>query len=436
MHYPENMKSLREIINSARENGVCLVPVSSAPPHIHGGSINEKAETVSFEKMKNIMAINRHDRYVRVEAGVSFAELLPKVKEAGLRLNVPFLPRGGKSVVASALEREGVLLPKYQFDYTDPLLNVGVIYGGGEEMRTGSAAGPVPMEESRADMVSPWGPGTVDYMRVLMGAQGTMGLVGWATLKAEVAPSVSKLFFVESEEIEALTALCAKLLFKRIPDDCIILNNISLAAAFTDGGEDECLAAKTAAKWTLVCRICGYERYGEERLSIYEGYLRDCCAEFDIECKVAPAGGEKFAEKINALLGDCDKREIYWKMRRGAVDEILFLAPPSKTACLVKLGLENLSEHKAEDLGIIIQPQVQGRAFRVEFELMHDGNEDVSDRVWNCEKSLFAEGAFFDRPYGKLSELVYPESSELELMRKMKKLFDPKGTLNPGKLCF
>ena len=437
MHYPENMNELREVISSASERGAYLVPVSSTAPPIHGGSVNENAETVSFEKMKKIMAINRHDRYVRVEAGVSFGQLLPQVKAAGLRINMPFLPRSGKSVVASALEREGVLLPKYQFDYTDPLLNVGVIYGGGEEMRTGSAAGPVPMEESRADMVSPWGPGTVDYMRFLMGAQGTMGLVGWATLKAEVAPTVSRLFFIESDDIECLTALAAKLLYKRIPDDCIILNNVSLAAAFTDGGDEERVAAKAAAPWTLLCRICGYERYGEERIDIYAAYLRECCAEFGLECKDAPAQGEAFAGKIDSMLGECDSRETYWKMRRGKVDEILFLAPPSKAASLVKLGLENLGEHKGEDLGVIIQPQVQGRAFRVEFELMHDGDEAVFERAWEAEKSLFAAGAFFDRPYGKLSELVYPEdSNEVDIMRKMKKLFDPNGILNPGKLCF
>ena len=437
MHYPENMNALKEIVSSARERGVCLVPVSSAAPHIHGGSANEKAETVSFEKMNKIMAINRHDRYVRVEAGVSFGELLPQVEAAGLRLNMPFLPRSGKSVVASALEREGVLLPKYQFDYTDPLLNAGVVYGGGEEMRTGSAAGPAPMEESRADMVSPWGPGTVDYVRFLMGAQGTMGLVGWATLKAEAAPTVSRLYFIESDVIDALASLSAKLLFKRIPDDCIILNNVSLAAAFTDGGEEERAAAAAAAKWTLICRLCGYERYGEERLGIYEGYLRDCCEELALECKNAPIPGGAFAEKIDSMLGECDSRETYWKMRRGAVDEILFLAPPSKAASLTKLAMESLAGYKKEDLGVIIQPQVQGRAFRVEFELMHSESEDAAERVWETEKSLFDAGAFFDRPYGKLPGLVYPENSaEVDIMQKMKKLFDPDGILNPGKLCF
>ncbi len=435
MHYPENMAQLKEIVSSARTRGVGLVPVSSKGPHIHGASENSAAETVSFEKMKKIMAVNRHDRYVRVEAGVSFGELLPAVKEAGLRLNMPFLPRAGKSVVASALEREGILLPKYQFDYTDPLLNAEVLYGSGEELRTGSAAGPGPMELSKADMVSPWGPGTIDYVRFLMGAQGTMGLVTWATLKAEIAPSLSRIFFVEAKELNALTALARELLFRRIPDDCIILNNVSLAAAFTDGGEEEGRVAAAAAPWTLVCRVCGYERYPEERFSIYEGYLRDCCAQMGLELKAAPAGDAALAGKIDSMLGDCDRRDTYWKMRRGGVEEIIFLAPPSTAAELVEKGLASLKDHPARELGIIVQPQVQGRAFRVEFELFHDG-ESKPD-VEEAERVLLAAGAHFDRPYGSLPEKVYPEDAqETKLLRKLKALFDPDGILNPGKLCF
>ncbi len=436
MHYPENMARLREIVASARERGVGLVPVSSAAPHIHGGTQNAAAETLSFEKMKKIMAINRHDRYVRVESGVSFAELLPKVREAGLRLNMPFLPRGGKSVVASALEREAVIMPKYQFDYTDPLLNVEVLYGTGDEFRTGSAAGPGPMEELKADMVSPWGPGTIDYVRFLMGAQGTMGLVTWATLKAEIAPKLSRIYFVEADSLAPLTELARELLFKRIPDDCLILNNVSLAAAFTDGGDEEGRIAAAASPWTLVCRVCGYERYPEERLEIYGGYLRDCCSEMGHELKVAPAGGRAFAEKIDSMLGDCDNREIFWKLRRGGVGEILFLAPPGKTAELVETGVSALEKHPAGDLGIIVQPQVQGRAFRVEFELFHKG-EGVEGLAVKAEKALLDKGAFFDRPYGSLPSLVYPEDSrETELIRKLKGIFDPENILNPGKLCF
>ena len=437
MHYPENLAQLKEIIASARERKVGLVPRSSGGESIHGASVNAAAETVSFEKMNEIMAVNRHDRYIRVQPGVTFAQILPEVEKAGLRLNMPFLPRGNKSLVASALEREAVTVPKYQFDYTDPLLNVEVVYGTGEDLRSGSAAGPGPAEETKADKVSPWGPGTIDYLRFLMGAEGTMGFVTWATMKAELTPSLSRTYYVESDDVGALMALAHKLLFKRIPDECIILNNVSLAAAFTDGGEEEKAAAEKSAAWTLICKVCGFDRYPEERVEIYGGYFEDCCREIGLSYADVPACGSEMAKIIEAKLGKCDERETYWKLRRGAVSEVLFLAPPSKAESLVQCGLGSLADYDAANLGVVIQPQVQGRAFRVEYELFHGKGEDVSDIKSKAEKALFEEGAFFDRPYGELAKLVYDENSqETALLRKMKAIFDPDGILNPGKLCF
>ena len=92
------------------------MPLSSEPPHFHGASENRGAETVCFSKMDRIMKIDLRSRYARVEPGVTFGALVPKLKEQGMRLNLPFLARAGKSVAASALEREAVLLPKYQYD--------------------------------------------------------------------------------------------------------------------------------------------------------------------------------------------------------------------------------------------------------------------------------------------------------------------------------
>ena len=116
MYDSKTLQELQTLIRSAAAEGRALVPQSSAGPHLHGASENPTAETVSFRNMDRILKISRHDRYVRAEAGVSFGTLLPEVKKAGLRLNVPFLPRAGKSAVASALERESGILPKYQFD--------------------------------------------------------------------------------------------------------------------------------------------------------------------------------------------------------------------------------------------------------------------------------------------------------------------------------
>ena len=92
-----------------------------------------------------------------------------------------------------------------------------------------------------------------------------------------------------------------------------------------------------------------------------------------------------------------------------------------------------------ENVGIMIQPQVQGRAFRIECDLFH--SESEKERFGKCakeaEQALFAAGAFFDRPYGELPSLVYQDDpAGVQALKKLKSVFDPKGILNPGKLCF
>ena len=440
MIMPLTTQEVCEIVRDAAASGRALVPCSSKAPHLHEGSVNLSAETICFEKMNHILKISRHDRYARVEVGVTFAELLPALSAQGLRANHPFLPRAGKSVVTSMLEREAVLVPKYQYDYTDPFLTAEVVYGSGELFRTGSAAGPAPFEESAADMVCPWGPGSTDFARLLLGAAGTMGLVTWATLKAEVAPTDSVLYFVESDHPAPLVRLASSLLFHRIPDDCLILNRVNFAAAFAAEESEEEFLRKQAAPWTLLCRISGYARSPQERIRIYTGYLEEECAKKGLRPLPSPGKLEGFASRADQRLRDCDRNEIYWKLRRGALRDIRFLAPPGRTAELSDALSELLAAHPAEDLGITLQPQVQGRAFRIEADLycakeMLEKTRLLAD---SAEAALFARGALFDRPdTPALSQLVFEaDPVTTAAQKKLKAVFDPEGIFNPGKLCF
>lgn len=434
MLYPENAEQLQQIIKNARENRTGLVPLSSGAPHFHGASENPQAETVCFSKMNRIITINRKNRYVRVEPGVTFGELIPEAAAQGLRLNLPFLTRPNKSAVTSALEREAILIPKYQYDYTDPLLTVETIYGTGELFRTGSAAGPGSMEENSSDKILPWGPGTIDYFRFLGAAQGTMGFVTWATLKAEVLPRASRLFFIRADSAKPLIDLANTMIRKRIPDECLILDRENFAAAFADSeAEEEQFSG--IAPWIMLCRVCGFDRYPEERLAIYDGYVRDAAREAGLcaEEKLSVLAGAE--ERIENMLTSCDNRTEYWKMRRGAERELLFIAAPSKTAALTAI-----LEKRLPEAGITVQPQVQGRAFRVECDLRFADEAGAADKWENClfdaAKELAAAGAYFDRPYGRLTELVYDDRISVNAMRRLKTIFDPDNILNPGKLCF
>lgn len=146
---PGNAQEVQEIVKWANETGTPLVPVSSGPPHFRGDTIPRMGGSVivDLSHMKKIVRIDTRNRVAMVEPGVTFSELQPELEKVGLSAYMPLCPRGSKSVVGSILEREPITMPAHHWDSTDPFLCAELIYGTGDAMRTGEAAGPETTEE-------------------------------------------------------------------------------------------------------------------------------------------------------------------------------------------------------------------------------------------------------------------------------------------------
>lgn len=48
MFLPQNTQEVCDIVRQAASQGKALVPCSSKEPHLHEGSLNPQAETISF----------------------------------------------------------------------------------------------------------------------------------------------------------------------------------------------------------------------------------------------------------------------------------------------------------------------------------------------------------------------------------------------------
>jgi FAD/FMN-containing dehydrogenase len=444
--FPENKDELISLVKLANEAKMPLVPVSSGPPRFNGDTLPaEGGVIVDFRKMKRIIKIDPVNRVVIAEPGVTYAELVPEARKQGLKLNIPFLPRANKSVVASRLEREPVLIPKYQYDYIDPLLTLELVYGTGDLFRTGSASGPGDLDHLKSDKVNPWGPGGVDYFRFISGAQGTMGLVTWASIKAEVQPSMQHFYFIPTGSAGQCMAAANELLRKRVLDECLALNNINLATVLADlWPEDYRELAQSLPEWTLIVSISGYQRRPEERVNIQEKMLFNICEQMNVtpQSKLRGAGGRE--SRIQQLLTGAWQKEPYWKLcRTGAGCSIFFLSPLSRAGELFDLARAALSRNGYQnDIGCYLQPMVQGRGCHCELDLPYNGSDPgeiiTMKKIFQAvSETLFKNGAFFSRPYGPWSDLVYSHDKEgTAMLKKIKGLFDPNNILNPGKLCF
>ena len=59
---------------------------------------------------------------------------------------------------------------------------------------------------------------------------------------------------------------------------------------------------------------------------------------------------------------------------------------------------------------------------------------DLADRA---VKTLMDSGAFFSRPYGHNAQMIMNrDAASVDVLKKLKQIFDPNGVMNPGKLCF
>ncbi len=194
--------------------------------------------------------------------------------------------------------------PKNTLHYTDRF-SAGGRLRTGDDFRTGSASGPGPLERLKADKVNPWGPGSVDYMRFLTGAQGTMGFVTWAVVKTEILPALRKLFFIGAEDLKPLTGLAGRLLAKRVPDECLILNSVNLAAILSGDEAEHALLKTSLPRWTLLA-ACPLRPYPEERVRIQEKYQRElaCSLERGNVASGAAAGRNDTTMPIRCWRGN------------------------------------------------------------------------------------------------------------------------------------
>jgi len=439
---PGSVEEVQELVKWANRNLTPLVPVSSGAPHFRGDTVPGAGGVVivDLSQMKRIIRVDPRNKVAMVEPGVTFGELQAELAEAGLSAYMPLAPRGNKSVIGSVLEREPITMPAHHWDSTDPWLCAEVVFGTGDKFRTGEASGPDTIEEQwelgRVQM-NPFGHSHVDFQRLISGAQGTIGIVTWATLKCHYLPQLKKAFLVPSRNIEPLIDLGYRLVRFRLGASLFILNGLNLACLLGQNPEEIQKLKNILPPWVLFISFEGYGMLPEEKVAYETADFRAMAR----ACGLKPAAdipGAK-AEELLARMAP-PSSEPYWKLRfKGGFQDIFFLTTLDKTAAFIAAMAELAPP---ENTGVYLQPIVQGTSCHCEFNLYYDPAEPAeADAVrWLVGRGageMARRGGFFSRPYRAWRDTAYSSAEgALNMQRRVKGIFDPNGILNPGKLCF
>jgi FAD/FMN-containing dehydrogenase len=443
---PQNTDEIQKVIQMANEHRVPVFTCSSGV-HFYGNSIPVLGGIIlDLRRMNRILEFDLCNKMVRIEPGVTWGQLQKEMEKQKMMALIPLLPHSLKSVVSSHLEREPMLIPK--FEYAGPLVTMEVVLPEGEVIRTGSACVPGFPDKSFAEGVNPGGPGNISWNWLLEGAQGTMGVVTWAKIKVAPRPAVDKTFILPFKRLEDAVALVYNVQRRMLGEECLILNNVNLATILAKNwpADFENLK-KSLAPWTVIFISGGGWRRPQEKIEYEEEGLREAAAELHIpDLPTSIPGLAGIERELPSMLRSVwPEGKTYWKFAsQGASQDLFFHTKLNRAEEFVRtIGTVAAKDgYVPENIGYYIQPLEYGRACHFESNFSYNpGNPADAAKI----PSLFADvaaatldlGAFYTRPYGLLADLVYDRAaSYTQALKKVKNMLDPNHVLAPGRLCF
>ena len=441
---PGNAGEVREVIRLANREKIPIIPVSSGI-HFNGTTLPSQGGIIlDLGRMNRIIEVDVRNRRARIEPGVRWGQLQNHLKHMEMVAMNPLFPHSLQSVVTSYLERNPLLIPK--FEYAEPILTLEVVLPSGDLLRTGSAASPGAPEDTVADMVCPYGPG-LDFYRLFQGAQGTLGVVTWMNIKIEYLSSLRKTYFIQSDHLSDLLSLVHRIQRLMIGNECFILKRLDMAA-IASGGDQRSMESfqKEIKEWTAVIQIAGTRRRPEERIQYQDRTFHEISQEYGMDTRdhLTESGMETEIFEYG-LQGPWPEDQPYWKfLAKGGCHDIAFHTTFENLPKIVKEAKEFLLKTGLDQtaLGVYIQPLEYGRAYYTQFHFFYDPRDQMQkqkmiqlDQAFN-QKLLFSR-VLFNTPYGAQSSLIYDHATiYANTLKKVKKIFDPGEIMNPGRLCF
>ncbi len=438
----KDLPSLDCAVNWARKHRVPLYASSSKPPHndalerpVAGGLM------LDLSVMDKVIKINRKNRVALFEAGVTFENLLPQIQDHALRTMLPLMPRKGKSVLASYLDREPCIYPRHQWDLSDPLLCVETVFGTGDRFTTGSAAGPGTIQQqwdSGDYQKSPMGPGQNDWMRLIQGGQGTIGLVTWCSAKCEIIPKKETFLVFGADSITPLVEASYTMFHQKCTDVHFMVDARAMAALVSRSKDQFESALKQATPWYLCVSVTGLEHFAQERAAYLESLVDKAAMQAGARKTKIPA--IKHATLLDRLTTSPGSEPHWRDLPLGFHKRIYFQTTMDRVKFFSSLFKQVAAKSgiKSKDVATYVQPQLAGRCCHLEFVVAARNKQELARAARFCDHGaleLIKNGAYFSRPHGAWAgPAMSAAGSAAPIFSKMKNVFDPDNIMAPGRL--
>ena len=416
--FPRCIEDVTRLVKVAAEHGIPLVP-SGGRTGLSGGAVADAGEVVvSFDRMRRIIDFNAVDRTLTVEPGVVTQAIQDYAAQRDLYYPVSFASEGSSQIGGNiATNAGGIRVLRYGLT-RDQVAGLKVVDGRGVLL------------ECNGGLVK--NASGYDLRHLFIGSEGTLGLIVEATLRLTDPPLPSRVMLLAVSDLDAMTRV-----FRQFND-----------------------ALNLTAFEFLSDRAMSHVRAGHglpapmETTTPYYALLEFDCADTGAE-DLALQHFETCLDEGFVADGVISQSEAQaadlWRYREG-ISEAITKYTPYKNDLSVRIS--EIPSY-LDDLDRLVRTRYPG------FEVLWYGHFGDGNLHMNILKPADMTVEEFEHACGQVNPEVFEltrahqgsisaehgigllkqawlpytrSGADIDRMRAIKRVFDPKNILNPGKL--
>lgn len=410
--FPQTEAQVAEVVRLANEFRFPIIP-RGAGSGLTGGSqvLDRDGLVLTLHKMNRIIDLDPGDMVAVVEPGVITSDLQAAAEAVGLYYPPDPASRAFSTIGGNLAENAGGMRAVKYGVTRDSVLGLNAVLGDGRFIKAGT--------RTIKSVVG------YDLTRLMIGCEGTLGIITQATLKLIPKP-------------QAKATLIG--VFGDLTIAAQAVNGVFRAGVMPVALEFMDRTTLTAVAESLPFDLTA--RHGALILAEMDGSEAAVRAEAEIAAKVfADLGGEV------KQAADDDEAEALWAARRSVSPAVKRIKPkklaedvavPRSQLPVFVSGMYELSEK----LGVTVAAYGHAGDGNVHVNLLYDGPEEyerakamvgeVFKLALSLNGTLSGEHGIGTAKADYLGWELGPD--ELGFMRDLKKLCDPNNILNPGKI--
>ena len=415
---PETAQEISQIMVLCNRDKIPVTP-RGAGTGLSGGALpNLGGVLISMERLNRIIQIDERNLQVTTEPGVITEELQNAVKEKGLFYPPDPSSRGSCFIGGNISANSGGPKAVKYGVVRDYVLNLEIVLPTGEIMWTGANV----LKNSTG----------YNLTQLLVGSEGTLGIVTKIVLKLIPLPKYDLLMLVPFKSLEKAGEAVSAIFRAGFTPSALELVEVEALKMVSDFINNTTIPIPDDIEAHLIVEVDGNNM--DVLMSDMEA-ISELLMQYD-------AGDALFADDVN------QKTEL-WKMRRRVAEAVKLLGytieedtvvPRAELPKLIR-GVKELG--KQYNFHAVCYGHAGDGNLHVRIKKAGTGNSQDDPEVIAGIRALFqlvhSLGGTISGEHGigliqkKYLDIVFSET-QLHLMRQIKKSFDPNNILNAGKI--